>query len=453
MKPDPRHIALAVLESWHKHKFTLDSSLKNHEKSMAFLNRNDRNLCNAIIFGVLRHRESIDHTIRAFSDIMPGKMDIKVLYILRISLFQIQYMDKIPEFAAVNTAVETAKRMCGKKTANFVNAVLRKAASGWKNIELPDRSKHKKKFVSIKYSLPLWLAEKWINAFGFDRTCSLCEQINTIPAITIRANTLKTERNTLAQELSPHVRETALTDHSPWGIRIKGPAVPVHTLDAFEKGLFQVQDEAAQLVAMLLAPEPEEKILDACAGNGGKTCHIAQMMKNKGNITALDIRADKLADLEYEAERLGMNIIDTKACDIVRTSIKDFPSYFDRVLVDAPCTGLGVLRRNPDTKWKRTKNDMARLAASQKKILNAASNLVRPGGILVYAVCSCEKEENEDVIMHFLKKRKDFSIDEKPPGAMTDSRGFLKTYPELHDMDGFFACRMIRKPKPENTPH
>jgi 16S rRNA (cytosine967-C5)-methyltransferase len=453
MKTDPRYIALSVLDSWHRNQFTLDSSLKKHEKAMAGLALNDRNLCNAMIFGVLRHRKFIDYTIRAFSNIPVEKMDIKVLYILRIGIFQIQHMNRVPDFAAVDTAVETAKYHCGKKAANFINAVLRKAACNWRNLNLPDRSKQKKKFVSVKYSLPLWLAEKWINAFGFNQTCALCEQINTIPPITIRTNTLKTDRNSLAQELSAHVSETGFTDYSSWGIKIRGPAVPVHELDAFRKGQFQVQDEAAQLVTALLDPEPEERILDTCAGNGGKTCHIAQIMKNQGSITALDIKADKLASLESEAARLGIDIIETKACDILRTGIKDFPSYFDRVLVDAPCTGLGVLRRNPDTKWKRTKNDIARLAASQKKILNAASNLVRPGGILVYAVCSCEKEENENVIMHFLKKRRDFSIDEKPPAAMANSRGFLKTYPSLPDMDGFFACRMIRKPELKNLCH
>ena len=223
--------------------------------------------------------------------------------------------------------------------------------------------------------------------------------------------------------------------------------------------MFQIQDEAAQIVTDFLAPLPNEKILDACAGLGGKTGHIAQLMENKGTIIASDVDPKKLESLELESKRLGIDIIHTKPLNLLKTSIKDFNFYFDRVLIDAPCTGLGVLRRNPDTKWDRSKNDIARLSGQQKKMLNSAANLVKPGGLLVYAVCSCEKEENEDVIHHFLNKRKDFSIDKDFKSNNYDSlitslidslitrEGFLKTYPDANNMDGFFAARLKRKIK------
>lgn len=173
-------------------------------------------------------------------------------------------------------------------------------------------------------------------------------------------------------------------------------------------------------------------------------------MKNKGSVTALDIGKNKLDALLLEADRLGINIIDTRMLNLLDASIKDFPTYFDRVLLDAPCSGLGVLRRNPDTKYKRTQKDVLRLAAQQKKLLNAASNLVRPGGTIVYAVCSCEREENEEVVHSFLKKRTDFSIDKEfsfdiVTKLMTND-GFFKTYPDINNMDGFFAARLKRKP-------
>ncbi|CCK79652.1 16S rRNA (cytosine(967)-C(5))-methyltransferase RsmB [Desulfobacula toluolica] len=449
MIKDPRHIALNVLCSWHKASLTLDKSLENHSEEISCLSKNDKNLCNALIFGVLRHRESIDHTLCAFSNIPLIKIDTAPLYLLRITLFQILYMDRIPAFAAINTAVDIAKKTSGKKTAGFINAVLRNAAKNNSKITLPDPKAEPAKFISIQYSLPLWLSGKWNHAFGFEKSSLLCRQINTIPPITLRTNTLKIDRQSLAQKLSLVAKNIELTEYADQGVSFTNPSILIREFEAFKLGLFQIQDEAAQIVTQLLAPRPGEKILDACAGLGGKTGHIAQLMENKGIIIAADVEPKKLEFLESDAKKLGIEIIRTKPINLLKTSIKDFDFYFDRVLIDAPCTGLGVLRRNPDAKWKRSKNDIARLAAKQKKMLNAAANLVKPGGILVYAVCSCEREENEEVIHTFLNKRKDFSIDthfksNKYSRLMTRDK-FLKTYPDTNNMDGFFAARLKRK--------
>lgn len=455
MIKDPRHIALNVLLFWHTSSHTLDKSLEKYSKEIASLSKTDRSLCNAIIFGVLRHRESLDWIIRAFSNTPLEKINIKPLYLLRTALFQIRYLERVPVFAAVNTGVDIAKKLSGKKTAGFINAVLRKAADNISDIALPDPQKNAAKFISVKYSLPLWLSRKWINAFGFEKTSCLCQQINSIPHITLRANTLKISRQSLADKLVPVAKNIHLTDYATTGISFTNPNIPIHEFEAFKQGLFQIQDEAAQIVTDFLAPKPGEKILDACAGLGGKTGHIAQVMENKGVIIAADVEIKKLESLQVDSKRLGIDIIQTKQVDLLKTTIKDFDFYFDRVLIDAPCTGLGVMRRNPDTKWNRSKKDIERLCAKQKKMLNAAANLVKPGGILVYAVCSCENEENEEVILSFLNKRKDFSIDkefqsDKDSIFMTrllSSEGFLKTYPELNNMDGFFAARLKRKSK------
>ncbi len=451
MVSDPRHIALNALTSWHASPHTLDRSLEKHSNEISALTKKDKNLCNALIFGVLRHRNFLDHIISAFSNTPLKKIKPLPLYILRIALFQVIYMDRVPDFAAINTAVNIAKKQAGKKTAGYINAVLRAACTNWSKVDLPDKAKKPDAYLSINYSIPIWLAKKWINTFGFKDAETLCDQINTIPEITLRVNTLKTDRSSLLELMGNHVKTIETTPYADQGLCFTSPDMPIREMEEFNQGLFQIQDEAAQMVTQLLAPEPGERILDACAGLGGKTGHIAQMMKNKGTLTAVDVEAEKLNTLTLEAKRLGIDIVRTKSADLLKMSIKNFGDYFDRVLIDAPCTGLGVLRRNPDTKYKRTKKDIQRLAGKQKKMLNAAANLVKPGGILVFAVCSCEKEENEEVVEHFLNKRKDFSIDKDVQSdnylKLITEDGFIKTYPAANNMDGFFAARLKRKPK------
>ncbi len=449
MIKDPRHIALKVLLDWHAGTQTLDKSLEIFSEDISTLPKNDRSLCNAIIFGVLRKRGAIDWIIHSFSNTALEKIDIISLYILRMALFQILHMDRIPAFAAVDNAVDISKTLSGRRAAGFVNAILRNAAENHSTLPLPDEKTEPDKFLSVKYSFPVWLSKKWIRAFGIEQAEKLFLQINSIPLITICCNPLKTNRQSLSEQLHICVKNIEMTDYAAHGIRFSNPILPVHALEAFRVGLFHVQDEAAQIVTEFLAPEPGEKILDTCTGFGGKAFHIAQLMDNKGLVVASDVEPRKLENLQLDAKRLGIDIIQTKHMDLLRSSIKDFDYYFDRVLIDAPCTGLGVLQRNPDTKWKRSPKDIERLSAKQKKMINAAANLVRPGGILVYAVCSCEIEENENVIHSFLDKRKDFSIDkdfysDKYSIFITD-QGFLKTYPDPKNMDGFFAARLIRK--------
>ncbi len=426
----------------------MDAHLDAHADTISSIHKKNRGLCYAIIFGTLRHREYLDWVIRAFSSTPLKKIHLKALYLLRTALFQILYLDRVPVFAAINTAVEIAKKETGKKISGFVNAVLRNCAKNHAAVSLPDKIRHPSNYISVHYSLPLWLSRKWMNTYGFDAACALCRQINAIPPITIRTNTLKAERQLLFNELFEHAARIEKTRYACDGIRLFSPGIRIQELEAFKLGLFQVQDEAAQIATELLSPEPGEKVLDACAGLGGKTGHIAQLMANKGIIIAADLEGHKLDALDLEAKRLGIDIVQTKPMNLLKTSIKDFDGYFDRVLIDAPCSGLGVLRRNPDTKWKRTKKDIFRLAGKQKKMLNAAANLVKPSGTLVYAVCSCEKEENQDVIFSFLNKRKDFSIDKDfqsdTNSVLMTEDGFFKTYPGLHDMDGFFAARLKR---------
>ncbi len=348
--------------------------------------------------------------------------------------------------------------------------MLRNACENHKTIALPDQNKNLSAHISVKYSMPGWLTKKWLTAYGHEKTIYLCQSINTIPPITLRTNTLKINRKALGPHLENLGLSVEYTEKSPLGIHISNPGRPVSEINGFDQGLFQIQDEAAQLVSQILDPQPGETILDACAGLGGKACHIAQLMENKGLVIAADSESRKLESLSGEAQRLGIINIQTKQVDLLKASIKDFQGYFDRVLLDAPCTGLGVMRRNPDTKWERSPKDILRLCAQQKKMLNSAANLVKPGGILVFAVCSCEPEENEQVIEAFLKKRKDYSlfsgIDSGSSGidsenlimgatsihSFSDSKhntagSFFKTYPDDFYMDGFFAALLKRAEK------
>ncbi len=448
---DPRHTALTILMRCEKKTCTLDKSIDIAQNQLESLSRQDRNLCNAIVFGVLRHREYLDFIIKSFSKKSFANLDIQVLYILRIALFQILFLDRIPAFAAINTSIELAKKQTNKGAAGFINAVLRNAEQNHRTLALPDLDKNLLAHICTGHSYPGWLIKRWIRVHGGEKTLALCQSINTIPPITLRVNTLKMKRKVLGALLETQNFGVAYTNESPDGIHISSPGKPVTQIEGFTQGLFQIQDEAAQLVSQILDPKPGEIVLDACAGLGGKACHIAQLMNNQGRVIAADLESHKLDSLGAETQRLGIENIRVQQLDLLKATIKDFDGYFDRVLLDAPCSGLGVIRRNPDTKWKRTLKDVLRLSAQQKKMLNAAANLVKPGGILLYAVCSCEPEENEQVITAFLQKRKDYSPDNAMEGisalsnaTLTTGDHYFKTYPDGHIMDGFFAVRLKR---------
>ncbi|HCY84912.1 MAG TPA: 16S rRNA (cytosine(967)-C(5))-methyltransferase RsmB [Desulfobacteraceae bacterium] len=456
MAGDSRAIAFRILTAGQHPKTTLDRAVDQAEAELAELSRQDRNLTHAIIFGVLRHRGHLDHLIRVFSRIPMDRLDAKVLTILRMGIFQIVFLDRVPDFAAIHTTIELAKTQVNKKSRGFINAVLRQAAKGHDTVASPDR-KQFGAWLQVRYSIPSWLGKRWAAAYGKADAEAIAAAALDIPPVTLRVNSMKTCRKNVADALAAEGLEPQLTDISPLGIHLSGTGRSPADLPGFTEGHFQVQDEAAQLVVQALAPEPGERVLDACAGLGGKTCHIGQLMGNSGTVTAVDVDARKLGRLEAEAGRLGLSNINTCAVDMIKADVNTFDGYFDRVLVDAPCTGLGVLRRNPDTRWKRTAKDIQRMAAQQKKILNAAANLVAPGGTLVFAVCSCEPEENEAVVLNFLEKRKDYEGDaagfraalpefvaQLGPDAEKDIFQ-AKTYPCHTGMDGFFLARLKRK--------
>ncbi len=439
MATDPRRIALRILNELDTGDKTLDALIDASYETVKFPEKRDRALMQALVYGVLRYRSRIDEIISHFSNTALRKIKPKVLNVLRLALFQIIYMDRIPNSAAVNTSVEMAKSVSAQWTVRFVNAVLRKASAG----PLPPSSGG-----AVEKSIPGWLFSRWKKRFGESGTDMICNAVNSIPPITIRTNTLQKSRKELLTDFHGNAEEISATEFSPEGISFANPKGAVSDMPGFMNGDFQVQDEAAQLAGHILAPKPGETVLDACAGLGGKTGHTAQLMRNRGELYAVDKESQKLKKLKKEMQRLGISIVET-FCHDLSSRWRPRQAPFDRILLDAPCSGLGVLRRNPDAKWSVSEKDLFRLHDIQIRLLENLAPLLKPSGIIVYVVCSTEPEETESVVEAFLKSNPNFqpeplhSLKLLPSDCITE-KGFFRTYPNRLSMDGFFSARLKR---------
>ena len=450
MSFDARKTAWIILNTLDRGRHTLDILMEDDAEGGKADSRRDRALLQALVYGVLRWRGRLDYFISHFSSTRLNKINPKILNILRLALFQIIYLDRIPDSAAVNPAVELAKTAGAPWVTRYVNALLRKTAREYRDVSFPELGKNPSAALAVNKSFPEWIIHRWLHRFGQEKTAALCDAVNSIPPISVRTNTRLISPRKLLMKLDRDAEKVAHTPYSPDGITIVHPAASIPNLSGFNSGWFQVQDEAAQLVSLLLDPRPGETVLDACAGLGGKTGHIAQLMNDDGKIVALDIDGSKLSRLEAEMQRLGVSIVSTRCLDLEQ-GLSQLPAKsFDRILLDAPCTGLGVMRRNPDIKWYRSEKDLTKSNARQLRLLENLAHAVRPCGFLVYAVCSPEPEENEVVIHQFLKKHDNFAIHNQY-GRLPDTiskpvmiGGFLKTYPHLTEMDGFFSVRLQR---------
>jgi len=449
MKPNPRRLALDTLIRLDAGRATLDRLIDEVDTQAPSLSRPDRALFNALIHGVLRWRGRLDWIVRYFSSTPFEKIDPPVRHVLRLGLFQILYLDRIPVSAAVNTSVELSKSVAAAWTTRFVNGVLRTAAREYHTVPYPNPAKDPVGALTASKSIPEWLARRWLDRFGYPEAGALCDTINEVSSIFLRTNTLHLARDELIASLSPHCTRAEPCRYAPEGIRLGSLKKSIHHLPEFSSGGFQVQDEGAQLIGHFLRPEPGERVLDACAGFGGKTGHMVQLMKNRGRILAMDIRQSKLIRLESEMKRLGADIVEVQLQNLLQASHVD-PGRMDRILLDAPCSGLGVLRRNPDGKWRTTNTRLTEYQSTQIQMLENLSRLVKPTGILVYAVCSMEPEETDDVIDAFLKRHTQYAIDTEFTGmpdaarCVVDRGGCLRTFPHRHGTDGFFAVRLRR---------
>ena len=454
MTTDVRTVALAILNDLEKeHPVTLDQLLDTHRSIDYSWHHRNKAFLQALVFGILQSRNRLDFTIRYFSKTPFKKIVPEVKNILRLGVYQILYMDRVPDSAAVNTAVELTKKIAAPWTVKFVNGLLRNVARHPDSVKLPDIDKDPIFALCVLKSLPRWLVQRWLSRFGQKGCRQLCSAMNTIPPLCLRTNTLQVSRAKLLPALASVADTVIPTPHAPEGITLSGLQTELTHIPGFSAGHFQIQDEAAQLIARILKPRPGQRILDACAGLGGKTGHISQLIENTGEIIALEAVSQKLTALQRQMERLRITTVKPACHDL---SIPPTPTQyglFDRILLDAPCSGLGVLRRNPDIRWKRTEEDLIRYADRQRLFLDHLAPLVKPDGLLVYGVCSMEPEENEQVVHSFLRKNREFeqtalAVDTfNEASALIGNDGFLRTFPHQHNMDGFFAACFRRRKK------
>lgn len=410
----------------------------------SFDNR-DRGLITELVYGILRNRNRLDWVIAEIYNGDFDSMETTVRNILRIGIYQVLYTDRIPHFAAVNEAVMTAKKT-RPKTAGLVNALLHKTLTIKNDIKWPDMKIDPVRTISIIHSHPSWMVERWRELYGIDETIAICRENNKIPPLTVRINTLKISRDKTISALKNEGISAAPTIFSPEGIIISNNPKGLRETDAFRQGLIRVQDEASQLAAHLLDPQPGDQVLDFCAGNGGKTLHLAALMQNNGKITAVDVNHNKLKHLLSEAKRLGVTIVQTIQEDGAKRN-DALSENFDKILVDAPCSGLGTLRRNPEIRWRLKSSEIEMLKQKQKKLLQNAAGCVKPGGSLAYCVCTTTPEENEEVAFEFLEDNKQFKLKSPPdfPSELVTAEGFLRTFPHIHGTDGFFGALFVRK--------
>ena len=448
---DSRTLAHDILNGLDQGNQTLDGLLEKATENVNFPYQKDRSVLQAITFGVLRWRKRLDWTIARFSNTPFENIDPTVLNILRVGLFQIKFMDRIPVSAAVNTSVELAKTSEPAWVVKFVNALLRSAASSNDGADFPAPEHGLVESMSVEKSFPEPLIKRWLERFGEKETRELCDASNRIAPITVRMNSLRTTREKILKSLDGETGRAWPARISPDGIVFSNPKKPIFELTAFRLGWFQVQDEAAQLAASLLDPQPAETVLDACAGLGGKTGQIAQTMKNRGRIVAMDNNRTKLQKLAKDMDRQIFTNVTTHVHDLDEP-LKGRPfRQYDRIFLDAPCSGSGVLRRNPDGKWRVDWENLKTYHVRQNKFLENLAPALKPGGVLVYCVCSMEPEETDEVADNFLINHREFSI-RKPPQELVDKepslftdRGFFRSYPHRHEMDGFFAAGFVKK--------
>ena len=447
MKKSIRHLAVDILDQVHKNKafagLLLDECLDANELSSTA----DGRLLTHLVYGVLRLRGHLDWILAKLSRGNWEKTDESIKNILRVGLFQLKFNNRLPDFTVVDEAVKVAKKINSTKSG-LVNAILRNYLRHGSSIAFPSIEKNPADFIAAFHSHPLWLVKSWIKIFGIQDTQALCAANNGLPPLTLRVNTLKTSRDELQGKLTAAGFNLNATPFSPDGLILNNAASPLQKTNFFQEGYLRIQDEASQLISYLLNPNSLESILDVCAGTGGKTTHLAAILKNNGKILATDYDLKKIEELKKDAIRLGITIIETRHADLTNRLPELVKEKFDYVLVDAPCSGLGTLRRNPEIKWHTTAANLPGLTRTQNTVLQNASLAVRKGGHLIYCTCSLLPQENENVVINFLKLNPQFSACSPPESIsqqLIDSNGYFRTFPHLHNMDGFFAAIFKRK--------
>jgi len=460
MPQSARALVLAVLVKSVKSEEGVDVLLDQALKACS-LDSRDRGLAVELTYGVMRRLGTIDWRLGPVLDKPLSRLPVMVQMLLRLGAYQILFLDRIPQSAAVNESVQlvrTQARVLGRDWSGFVNAVLRQLirepAPPW-----PPLDTHSSQHLAVRYSVPEWLTRRWIDRLGLATAEMVCARTSSIPPVTLRVNRLKTTRDEFLNRLHCDGVSARPTSVSPVGILVEGGG-SIPALPGFEEGLFYAEDEAAQLIPPLLDPQPGDIILDACAAPGGKATHLAELMHDRITTYAIDQKDARLDLLRNNCVRLGIqNVVPIpgdvrrssewrRAVEIALRGKKDRPTTFDRILVDAPCSGFGVLRRHPEAKWRKDSAAFSRHHRLQLQILESVAPCLRPDGVLVYSTCSTEPEENEAVIEQFLCAHAEFRRESVASWLPVEAqellteRGDLSTTGNRYSMDGFYAARL-----------
>ncbi len=409
----------------------------------ANLQDSDRRLMTELVYGTVRRQRTLDTLIDQIANKKSHQQPPDLRTILHLGLYQLRYQERIPASAAVNTTVELAKENRFSGLAGFVNGLLRQyirlVERGGDPLQLPENPVER---LGIFHSFPDWIIQVWFEQLGFTQTEQLCEWMNQSPAIDLRINPLRTsieEVEAALQSVGVVVRRSKL----PQALRLIGSAGPIQKLPGFSEGWWTVQDSSAQLVSHLLDPQPGEIVIDACAAPGGKTTHMAELMADKGQIWACDRTSSRLRKLQENSQRLNLQSI--QVCTGDSRHFTQFQNIADRVLLDAPCSGLGTLHRHADARWRQTPKSVQELSILQKELLSHTSTFVKHGGVLVYATCTLHPVENEEVISAFLAESPGWQIEFPNVDLLyshTTPQGWFKVWPQQQDMDGFFMVRL-----------
>lgn len=438
-----RYNAVKILNRYERSDSYVDKLLEFAFKTNDF-NKFDKALLTEMVNGVIRWRAKLDWILTGFYNGDYQKCLNWVKNAMRVGLYQLLFLTKIPPPIAIYETVEMTKKFQGEKTAGLVNAVLRNILRNIENIRYPEKSEDAPYYLSSLHSYPKWMAKHWIDIFGFVETEKLMIAMNKRPYTPVRVNTLKST----VEEIKTFLDENQLIykqySYSENTFLIFNPKINIFETPLFEEGKITIQDPSASLAVRLANPQKDWEVADICAAPGGKSFLIAEMMKNTGKIIAIDKYDSKLRFIQEGAIRLGFTNIQTQSADATKLQLT---TPVDLVFADVPCSGLGTISKKPDIKWKREIEDIRDLAKIQKKIIENAARLVKPGGVLLYSTCTIEPEENANVVNEFLTHHNEFQLDpaEKYLPEKVCIDGMMQTFPHRHSCDGAFAARLIKR--------
>ncbi|WP_375295441.1 16S rRNA (cytosine(967)-C(5))-methyltransferase RsmB [Paenibacillus doosanensis] len=410
------------------------SNLLLHQTLQKYrLDKADAALATEIVYGTIQRMNTIDYFLEKFVAKGMAKLQPWVRSLLRLSFYQMMYLDRVPDHAVVNEAVNLAKKKGHQGISGMVNGVLRNVIRQKDGLVIPDGLPEAER-IALRHSHPEWMVRRWLRQLGAERTERVCEANNRPPRVSIRANIMKIGRDELVKLLLEAGLQAEPSELAPAGVVVRGGGNMALT-PWFEQGLFSIQDESSMLVAEAVDPKPGEKVLDCCAAPGGKTMHMAEKMGDRGEIWACDIHEHKAKLIREQAERLGLASVRTLTADARKLPELLPEAGFDRILLDAPCSGLGVIRRKPDMKWSKRESELGDICVIQRELLSQVHRLLRPGGILVYSTCTIEHDENQGMVDRFLQDHPEFEPAAEP----------MQIYPYEHESDGFFIAKLRKR--------